>query len=133
MTSYWPRRAAGLPPGQRLLDSMPRFGIEPHKAPPPVSGDPNLEITVEREPVAVLSAADLEALGPREYQADFHCVTTWSVTGLIWTGVPLLQALAGVSWLWVGGGVFVLVGRCFGGGWVYYLGSAFGGVPVEAE
>ena len=79
MAAYWPSRASGLPPGERLLQVMPRFSDRPHL------------------PVAVLTAADLQALGPREHTADFHCVTTWSVTGLVWTGVPLVTVLASVG------------------------------------
>jgi DMSO/TMAO reductase YedYZ molybdopterin-dependent catalytic subunit len=56
--------------------------------------EPRLEIRNEGELVAVLTAADLQALGPRDHRADFHCVTTWSVTGLTWTGVPLREVLA---------------------------------------
>jgi DMSO/TMAO reductase YedYZ molybdopterin-dependent catalytic subunit len=37
--------------------------------------------------------AELRALGLRDFLADFHCVTTWSVTGVTWTGVPLAEVL----------------------------------------
>jgi DMSO/TMAO reductase YedYZ molybdopterin-dependent catalytic subunit len=94
MTRYWPRRAAGLPPGQRLMAEMPRFANSPNQPPPATAGPPSLDITRERQPLAKVSAADLEALRPREQRADFHCVTTWSVTGLTWTGVPLREVLA---------------------------------------
>ncbi|WIN00607.1 molybdopterin-dependent oxidoreductase [Actinoplanes oblitus] len=94
---YWPRRAAGLPPGQRLLAEMPRFSDLPHLPPPAMPVEPRLEIRYEGELVAVLTSADLLALGPREFTADFHCVTTWSVTGLVWTGVPLRDVLASVG------------------------------------
>lgn len=94
MRRYWPRRAGGLPPGQRLLDVMPRFGDMPHHAPPDMPVEPRLEIMVEGQPIAVVTGADLQALGPRDHVADFHCVTTWSATGLIWTGVALHEVLA---------------------------------------
>ncbi len=94
---YWPRPADGLPPGQRLIDAMPRFTDRPHLPPPTMPPEPRLEIRNEGEPVAVVTAADLRALGPRERTADFHCVTTWSVTGLVWTGVPLRDVLASVG------------------------------------
>ncbi|MEU4427104.1 molybdopterin-dependent oxidoreductase [Actinoplanes sp. NPDC024001] len=97
MMRYWPRRAGGLPPGQRLLTVMPRFTDLPHLPPPAMPIEPRLEIRNEGELVAVVTAADLEALGPRDHPADFHCVTTWSVTGLIWTGVPLREVLASVG------------------------------------
>ncbi|MBO3738679.1 molybdopterin-dependent oxidoreductase [Actinoplanes flavus] len=97
MMRYWPRRAGGLPPGQRLLSEMPRFSDRPCLPPPVMPVEPRLEIRRDGEPVAVLSARDLEALGPRDHTADFHCVTTWSVTGLTWTGVPLRDVLAAVG------------------------------------
>ena len=97
MMRYWPRRAGGLPPGQRLLAEMPRFSDLPHRAPPAMPIEPRLEIKNAGELVAVLTAADLQALGPRDRTADFHCVTTWSVTGLVWTGVPLRDVLASVG------------------------------------
>jgi hypothetical protein len=99
MTRYWPRRAAGLPPGQRLMAEMPRFADRPTQPPPVMPGPPTLAITMERQPLATIGAADLDALGPREQRADFHCVTTWSVTGLTWTGVPLREVFgaAGIT------------------------------------
>ncbi len=97
MMRYWPRRAVGLPPGQRLMREMPRFTDLPHLPPPEMPADPRLEITIEGEPLAVVTGADLEALEPRDHRADFHCVTTWSVTGLSWTGVPLREVFASVG------------------------------------
>ncbi|MBB4742260.1 DMSO/TMAO reductase YedYZ molybdopterin-dependent catalytic subunit [Actinoplanes octamycinicus] len=76
---------------------MPRFTDIPHRPPPTMPGEPRLEIRREGELVTVLTAADLRVLGPREHTADFHCVTTWSVTGLVWTGVPLREVLASVG------------------------------------
>lgn len=97
MMRYWPRPAAGLPPGQRLLTQMPRFTDRPQLPAPRMPVEPRLEIRHEGEPVAVLTAADLQALEPRDQTADFHCVTTWSVTRLIWTGVPLRKIFASVG------------------------------------
>jgi DMSO/TMAO reductase YedYZ molybdopterin-dependent catalytic subunit len=97
MTRYWPRRAAGLPPGQRLLTSMPRFGNQPRTPPPTAPTEPRLEISNGGVAIATVTGADLQALGPRDRRADFHCVTTWSVTGLVWTGVPLREVFASVG------------------------------------
>ena len=94
---YRPRKAPGLPPGQRLLEVMPRFSDAPLRPPPPLPAGPSLELTLEDTRLAVLSGADLHALGPREQRADFHCVTTWSVVGLHWTGFPLRDVLASVA------------------------------------
>lgn len=97
MTISWPRRAKGLPPGQRLLKRMPRFSDKPYLAPPAMPSEPRLEITREGKPVAVLTGSDLTGLSVRDVEADFHCVTTWSVRGLTWTGVPLRDALASLG------------------------------------
>ena len=97
MTRYRPRRSAGLPPGQRLLADMPRFTDKPFLRPPTVGPEPDVAITLERQPLARLSAELLRQLGPRDVRADFHCVTTWSVRGLVWRGVPLREALAAVG------------------------------------
>lgn len=94
MSRYWPRPAEGLPPGQRLLAEMPRFTDNPFLAPPTGPPEPALEVTVQREPLALLSGELLRGLGPRDARSDFHCVTTWSVRGLRWRGVPVRAALA---------------------------------------
>jgi DMSO/TMAO reductase YedYZ molybdopterin-dependent catalytic subunit len=86
-----------MPPGQRLLQEMPRFTDRPHLPPPRMSVEPQLEITHGGAPVAVVSAADLAALGPRDHRADFHCVAGWSVTDLVWTGVPVREVLASIG------------------------------------
>lgn len=88
MRLHWPRRSAGLPPGQRRLREMPRFSDNPFR-PPPAPAPLHLTISIDREPVAVLTSADLDHFEPRRFEADFHCVTTWSIQALVWTGVPL--------------------------------------------
>ena len=97
MTRYWPRRADGMPPGQGLLTEMPRFTDKPFLLPPAGSPEPDLQITLARQPLARVSGELLEQLGPRDVQADFHCVTTWSAVGLVWRGVPLRDVLDAVG------------------------------------
>ena len=90
VSRLWPRPAAGLPPGQRLMqDSVPRFGNQPQN-PPPTAGP--VELRIDGLGIAepfVVTRADLDSLPHREQVSDFHCVTTWSVRGLRWTGVPM--------------------------------------------
>ena len=97
MTRYWPRRSDGLPPGQRLLREMPRFSDDPFLPPPTGVPEPALEVSLERDPLARVSADLLESLRPRDVRADFHCVTTWSVTGLLWRGVPVREVLQAIG------------------------------------
>ena len=76
---------------------MPRFANDPFLPPPGGPAEPALQITLEGKAVARVTAELLEGLRPRDVTADFHCVTTWSVTGLIWRGVPLREVLAAVG------------------------------------
>jgi len=79
------------------MSEMPRFTDLPHRPPPPLPSEPRLEIKRDGELAAVVTGEDLDALGPRDYMTDFHCVTTWSTTGLVWTGVPLKRVFASVG------------------------------------
>ena len=65
---------------------MPRFGMRPGLAPPAVPDDPTLTITGDVGERMVLGADELSQLERVDIQADFHCVTTWSVLDLQWSG-----------------------------------------------
>ena len=85
----WPRpdRAGrSLPPGQRVARVMPRFLARP--AAPPPKRPPQLEVTVRGDIASVvrLGLTNLSAIPRAEVVADFHCVTTWTVTDLRWNG-----------------------------------------------
>lgn len=107
----WPRRGSGsLPPGQRVAGAMPRFGMRPGLAPPPVPADPMLTISGEVTRKVTIDLDQLAAVERVEVAADFHCVTTWSVLGLHWQGwrlrdvweqlvVPLAGPAGGVTHL----------------------------------
>lgn len=97
MKSYWPRRSNGLPPGQRLLDEMPRFTDQPMKPIPKLPHEPTITVQVDSEHSVALTAADIEALGPRDYTFDFHCVTGWSVRDVVWRAVPLQEVFASMG------------------------------------
>ena len=79
------------------MSTMPRFSDRPHIPPPAMPDEPLIEVLHGGKQLGALKRPDLEALGLSEHQADFHCVTTWSVTRLIWTGVPLRQILASIG------------------------------------
>ncbi len=88
------------PPGQKMIRKPVVYSAEggPGKGPDRIvigrytPGGP--------EPAYTIGVSDLEA---GEYRYDFHCVTGWSVGGLRWTGVPLLDLLedAGLRGSWV--------------------------------
>jgi len=79
------------------MSEMPRFSDKPHLPPPEMPADPRPEISYDGERLAVITTTVLRALGTHEHPADFHCVTTWSVTGLTWTGVSLREIFASIG------------------------------------
>jgi DMSO/TMAO reductase YedYZ molybdopterin-dependent catalytic subunit len=77
-----------LPPGQFLIKRMPRFGLgrfarrfpaDPSRLWIEVGGDVEASVQIDR--------TAFEAMPRTDHVADFHCVTTWSVRGLRWSGV----------------------------------------------
>ncbi len=85
VASLWPRRAHGLPPGQRVLERFPRFSDKPLRwAPDP--GSASLTVSVDGDVLSTIVGADWERFEHVEQTSDFHCVTTWSVKDLRWGG-----------------------------------------------
>jgi DMSO/TMAO reductase YedYZ molybdopterin-dependent catalytic subunit len=106
----WPRRGgdAPLPPGQRISAAMPRFGMRPGLPVPSIPDQPTLAIAGEVAAKTTLGLDELSRIDRVEVTADFHCVTTWSVLGLRWSGwrlsdvweqliVPVAGPAAGAS------------------------------------
>ena len=91
MERYWPRKAPGLPPGQRLLTELPRFSDQPGRPPPAPVEPVELGITAPGWAGLTLGWDEIVALGPRTRPSDLHCVTTWTYRGLAWGGVPLVE------------------------------------------
>lgn len=81
-----PRRAAGLPPGQRRVAGFPRFGTHLHHSPPAIPVNPTIEVTGAISAALSITLTDLERLPQVERMEDFHCVAGWSATGLRWGG-----------------------------------------------
>lgn len=80
--------SAPLPPGQVELSHFPRFGLgrfaarfpqDPDHIAFEVRGDVGSIVTVEEQ---------FDELPRSTQESDFHCVTTWSVRGVRWSGVP---------------------------------------------
>jgi DMSO/TMAO reductase YedYZ molybdopterin-dependent catalytic subunit len=82
------RPSRKLPPGQRRVESFPRFGTELWRPPPPVPADPVITVGGAVTAVFEVSLATLATLPRQELTADFHCVAGWSATDLRWEGVP---------------------------------------------
>ncbi len=90
-----PRRAAGLPPGQREVNAFPRFSDAPLRWAPP-AGPISLLISVEGVERRTLTGDDLAAYEAIERTNDFHCVTTWTHRGVRWGGVRFTDVMADV-------------------------------------
>ena len=75
-----------LPPGQREIESFPRFGLIPFAERfPRALGPAQIQISGDvTTPVTV--GAELERIPRVEQCSDFHCVTTWTRRGLQWSG-----------------------------------------------
>ncbi len=87
----WPHggtAARGLPPGQGLARTFPRFGVHLADPNPEIPPRPVIEIGGAVGAPFELSLADLETLERRTLVADFHCVAGWSVRDRHWEGVP---------------------------------------------
>lgn len=90
--ALWPKRAPGLPPGQRQLDVFPRFSDNPLRRPPPLApGGLLVEGGTDSFSIGMCDLATLEA---RAQQTDFHCVTTWTHQGACWGGVSMTDVWA---------------------------------------
>lgn len=75
-----------LPPGQREIESFPRFGLTPFAVRfPRELGAPQIQVGGDvRTPVAV--GSELARIARVEQCSDFHCVTTWTRRALRWSG-----------------------------------------------
>ena len=91
MRRWWPRRASGLPPGQRALDAFPRFADNPLRPPPSTSGS-TLNITSADLGEIRIPLDELRSSALAESRVlDFHCVTTWTARRQTWTGIPFAR------------------------------------------
>ena len=80
-----------LPPGQRAVRGLPRFGIDRTRPAPRVPEDLVIEVTGPLTRRVALTPADLVDLPRREVVTDLHCVAGWSAVGLRWEGVAFVD------------------------------------------
>lgn len=76
-----------LPPGQRAVQGLPRFGVDRTHPPPRTPAGMTIEITGDLVRRVSLTPRELAALPRRQVVADLHCVAGWSSVGLRWEGV----------------------------------------------
>lgn len=75
-----------LPKGQFDLGEMPRFGLPEYRDRFPTEID-QIQIAIGGDVTNhVTLQSQLETLPSTSQISDFHCVTTWSATGLNWEG-----------------------------------------------
>ncbi|MDH3706440.1 MAG: molybdopterin-dependent oxidoreductase [Acidimicrobiia bacterium] len=90
----WPRRPDGdvaLPPGQRLVRAFPRFADNSLTPPPSTDGQIAVRVLGAVARPTTIDADALATLARIDRTADFHCVTTWSLVGLRWSGWSLAE------------------------------------------
>ncbi|MEM7285229.1 MAG: molybdopterin-dependent oxidoreductase [Actinomycetota bacterium] len=92
---YWPRRADGLPPGQRQVRRLPRFSDKPLRW-APVPGELRLVVSVEGDEVGEIGPAEWGRFDRVDQVGDLHCVTTWSYRGLRWSGFRFVDVVRSV-------------------------------------
>ena len=75
-----------LPPGQFNLEHFPRFGLPPYaKRFPAEIEQISLKVSGDVDQENVISD-EFDQLPRITQTSDFHCVTSWSCTGLCWEG-----------------------------------------------
>ncbi len=90
----WPRRPTkdvALPPGQRLVRAFPRFADNPRTPPPSTAGEVQIRVRGAVNRSVLIGLGSLAEVARVERTTDFHCVTTWSLTGLRWRGWSLVD------------------------------------------
>jgi DMSO/TMAO reductase YedYZ molybdopterin-dependent catalytic subunit len=81
------RTSSPLPPGQREIESFPRFGLTPFAVRFPTAIETiKLQIGGDVE-TSVEVGKELAHVARVEQCSDFHCVTTWTRRGLQWGGI----------------------------------------------
>jgi DMSO/TMAO reductase YedYZ molybdopterin-dependent catalytic subunit len=76
-----------LPPGQREIETFPRFGLIPFAGRFPTALEaPKIQIGGDVE-ASVEVGKELELVARVEQCSDFHCVTTWTRRNLQWSGI----------------------------------------------
>ncbi len=90
-----PRRAQGLPPGQRQVRTFPRFSDNPLRPAPPIELIA-LAVSVDGDLIRTFTAEDLGKFEQIDQVSDFHCVTTWTYCGARWGGVRFSELAATV-------------------------------------
>jgi DMSO/TMAO reductase YedYZ molybdopterin-dependent catalytic subunit len=80
------RMSIPLPPGQRLIDEFPRFGVARFARRKIDHREIRLEICGPLARAVVLTATEFAQLQRVSVTLDFHCAAGWSYRALTWSG-----------------------------------------------
>ncbi len=80
-----------LPPGQRLIEVFPRFGVASFAKRKIDHQTVRLEISGPLARPVVLTAADFARLQRVTVTSDFHCAAGWSYRALRWSGFRFID------------------------------------------
>jgi DMSO/TMAO reductase YedYZ molybdopterin-dependent catalytic subunit len=101
-----------LPPGQRALDTFPRFGVVAFAKRPIESMEIRIEVFGAVDTPIVLTAAELASLPRATLNADFHCAAGWSHRNLMWSGYRFADVWERLMGPHIRGTIELLVLRC---------------------
>lgn len=80
-----------LPPGQRLVEEFPRFGVARFARRKIDHKEIRLEFSGPLAGAVVLTAADFAQLQRVTATLDFHCAAGWSYPALTWSGYRFID------------------------------------------
>jgi len=86
-----PDNDSPLPPGQRLIEEFPRFGVVSFAKRRIEHKEVRLEIRAARAGAVVLTATEFAKLQRVALTADFHCAAGWSYRAVRWSGFRFLD------------------------------------------
>jgi hypothetical protein len=91
------RMPTSLPPGQRLLDEFPRFGVASFARRKIDTREARLEFSGPLARPVVVTAHELARLQRVTVTLDFHCAAGWSYRALRWSGFRFIDVRPGAQ------------------------------------
>ena len=76
-----------LPPGQRAVHGLPRYGVNLSHPPPEAPAGMTIDVAGELTRRLSVAPAELADMPRWAVSAGLHCVAGWSAVGLRWEGV----------------------------------------------
>jgi DMSO/TMAO reductase YedYZ molybdopterin-dependent catalytic subunit len=92
-----------IPPGQKYIKNFIYYACL--GVPDVDLSSYRLSVTGNVKSALSLSYPELQKLATKQVERDFHCVTSWSIKGTVWEGIPMKElfdkagVLEGTSWV----------------------------------